>query len=175
MVLQPPGTAWPQESPRLAPWVLFVSIEQSSCEFFGAFAPHLHPWSHHLFPLVDDEEIHLDHVNALECSLHIHTHDLITSSPPSMMRKAIWTSWSYICVYMIDCHYVSSHQKHVFWFHISKNKKKLNHSKIKSGFGILYICLHKLLLEVRACLDHCKIQSLHRHSHLWWSAVTAPM
>ena len=43
VVLQPPDATWPQEIPRLAPWELYVSIEQSSCEFFGAYAAHPHP------------------------------------------------------------------------------------------------------------------------------------
>ena len=144
MVLQPPGAAWPQESPRLALWE----------------------------PLCQAKEVC---VNDLEPPLHIHTHDLITSSPPSMTRKYIWPSWSYISIYMTECHYVLSHQKHVFWFHISKNKKKLNNSKIKSGFGIHYLCLHKSFLMIGACMDHRRSQSLHRDSHLWRWAVSATM
>ena len=39
VVHQPTSAAWPQASPRLAPWVLNVPIEQSLCECFGASAP----------------------------------------------------------------------------------------------------------------------------------------
>ena len=76
---------------------------------------------------------------------------------------------------MTDFHYVSSHQKHVFWVNISKNthtKKKMNNSKkLKSGFGIHYLCHHMLLLGIGACSDLHESLSLHRGSHRWqWSA-----
>ena len=34
VVHQPPNATWPQESPRLAPWVPCVLSEQSSCGLF---------------------------------------------------------------------------------------------------------------------------------------------
>ena len=126
----------------------------------------------HGYSLCQSNEVRVD---ALERPLQIRTHDIITSSPPSMMRKSIRPLWSYIFIYMIDCHYVSSHQKHVFWFHISKNKKNKNNSKIKSGCGIHYLCLHKSLLVVGACLGHCGSLSLHRDSHLWRWAISTTM
>ena len=43
MVHPPPIAAWPQESPRLVPWEIPVSIEQSSCECSRASAPHPNP------------------------------------------------------------------------------------------------------------------------------------
>ena len=94
-----------------------------------------------------------------------------------MRRKSLWPSRSHICIYMTKYHYVSSHQNHVFWFHISKNTKKINNSKIKIGFGIRYLCLHKPLLVVGKSLDHRGSQTMHRDSHLWrWvvSATTLP-
>ena len=54
-------------------------------------------------------------VDALEHSLHIHTHDVISSPPPSMKRETVRPPWSNICIHMTNCHYVSSHQNDVFW------------------------------------------------------------
>ena len=128
---------------------------------------------HNGYPLCQLNKVH---VNSLEHMLCIHTYNIITSSPPSITWKAIWPSWSYICIYMTDCHYVSSHQKHVFWFHTSKNgKKKLNNSKIKIGFGILYLCLGNPLLVVGAYLGIYGSLSLHRGSRLWRWSVFATM
>ena len=114
-------------------------------------------------------------VDYLECPLRIRTHNIITSSPSSMMRKSIWPSWSYICIYMTDGHYVSSHQNMSFEFIYQKTQKKLNNSKNKSGFGILYLRLHKLLLVVRAYLGIHRSLSLHRGSHLWKRSIFATM
>ena len=141
-----PGAAWPQASPWLAPWVLSVSIEQISCECSGVSTPYSNPWSHRLFPSVDDKERHL-----VVMVLHLHIHDRVS-----------------LCVVTPKtCLLISYIKKHT--------QKNLNNSKIKSGFGISYLCLHKLLLVVGACLDHHKSQFLHRDSHLWWWAVSTTM
>ena len=60
-------------------------------------------------------------VNALECPLHICTHDIVSSSPLLMMRETIRSLWSNIYIHMTDCHYVSSHQNMSFESDISKN------------------------------------------------------
>ena len=83
-------------------------------------------------------------VNALACPLCIRTHDIFSSSPPSMTRETFWPSWSYMCIHMIDCHYVSSHQNMSFESIYQKTQKKIQN--LKSGFGILYLCRHNLLL-----------------------------
>ena len=138
MVHPPPGIAWPQEIPWLAPWVLSVSIEQSSCECSRVSDLHPHPWSHHLFPFVDDQEIHLAIV-----FLHVHIHDRVS-----------------LCVITPKtCLLISYIKKHNFF---------LNNSKIKSGFWIHYLFLHKPLLVVGACMGIYGSWSLHRDSHLWW-------
>ena len=67
------------------------------------------------------------------------------------------------------------HTKNMSFDFIYQKTKKLNNSKIKSGFGIHYLCLHKPLLVVGACMDHHKSQSLHRDNHIWWWDVSATM
>src|SRR5713101_7030606 len=41
-------------------------------------------------------------MNALECSLRIHTRDFISYSPLSMTREALWPPWFHICTQMVD-------------------------------------------------------------------------
>ena len=65
------------------------------------------------------------HVNALECTLRIHTHDRVPSSPPSMTRECIWPYRTHIFMYMTKYHYMSSHQKHVFLIPYIKKHKKI--------------------------------------------------
>ena len=144
MVHQPPGAAWPQASPRLTPWVPYVSNEQSLCGCFGASASHPHPWYHLLFPSVNDEESLLAVV-----VLYLHIHDKLS-----------------LCIVTPKICLLSQY---------IKNIKKLNNSKLKSGFGILYLCRHKLLLVVEAYLGLRRILSLHRGSRLWRRSISATM
>ena len=107
-------------------------------------------------------------VDALERLLRIHTHDVISYSPPSMMRETVRPPWSNIYIHMTDCHYVSSHQNMSFESIYQKNTKNLIIKKnSKRGFGICYLCHHMLLLVVGACLDLPENISLHRDSHQW--------
>ena len=88
MVLQPPGIAWPQASPQLVPWELYVSNKQSSCECFRVYAPHPHPGSDLLFPSVDDEGNHLAIVVP-----HLHVHDrvsLCVTAPETCLFYSIY-------------------------------------------------------------------------------------
>ena len=89
----------------------------------------------HGYPMCQLHEVDM---NALEHLLHMHTCNFISSSPPSMMREAFRPPWSSICIHMIGCHYVLSHKNMSFLFHISKNTKKINNSKIlKIGLGFV--------------------------------------
>ena len=74
--------------------------------------------------------------------LHLHIHDRVS--------QCVVTQNTYLLI-----------------LYIKKHKNKIYNTKIKSGFGILYLCLHKPILEVGACLDHGRSQSSHRDSHLW--------
>ena len=118
---------------------------------------------HHGYSVCQSHEVGM---NALECPLCIHTHDVVSSSPPSMIRETIRSLWSNICIHMTYCHYVSSPQNMYFESKYQKTQKKINNSKnFKSGFGIRYLCHHMLLLVVGACPDIHGILSLHRDSH----------
>ena len=86
-------------------------------------------------PMCQMNEVHVD---ALERTLPINTHDLISYSPSSMTREPIWPSWSHIFMYMIEYHYISSHQKHVFFIsYIKKHTKNIYNSKNKFELGFI--------------------------------------
>ena len=69
-------------------------------------------------------------MNALERLLRIHTHDIISSSPPSMTREALWPLWSHIFTQMVDVT-MYYHPKICLFDSINQEntKKKLNTSK----------------------------------------------
>ena len=108
-------------------------------------------------------------VDDLECLLHIHTHDIISSSPPSMTREAIRLPWSNICTHMTGCHYVSSRKNMSFESIYKKTQKNLiiQKKKLKRGFGICYQYHRMLLLVVGACRYLPKNLSLHKGNHRW--------
>ena len=69
-------------------------------------------------------QLHEVGMNGLERSLCIHTHNIISSSPPSIMREAFRPSWSYICTHMIGCHYVLSCKKKCLFDSIYQKTQK---------------------------------------------------
>ena len=70
-------------------------------------------------------------MNALEHSLRIHTCDVISSSPPSMMREALWPPWSHIFTQMVDVTMYYHPKICILIPNNQENKKKLNNSKFK--------------------------------------------
>ena len=76
---------------------------------------------HHGYPMCQPHEVCM---NASEHLLHIHTHDVISSSPPSMMMETVRPLWSYICIHMRDHHYVLSHKNMSFGSIYQKKQKK---------------------------------------------------
>ena len=144
VVPQPLDVAWPQESPRLAPWVPYVSAAQSLCGCFGASALHPHPWCHLLVPSIYDE-------------------------------KNVRPSWSYICIHMTGCHYVSSHKNMSFESIYKKTQKNLIIQKLKKRFGIRYQCHRMLIPVVEACRDLPKNLSPHRGNHRWQLSTATTM
>ena len=145
IVLQPPNATWPQAIPRLTPWVPCVSTEQSLCEWSGASTPDLHPWYHHLFPSINDEEIHLAIM-----VLHMHIHG----------RLSLCVVTPKTCLLNL---------------YIKKHTKNLIIQKLKSGFRILYLCLRRPLLVVGEYLGLRRSLSLHRGSHLWRWSISSTM
>ena len=141
MVHQPPSAAWPQASPRLAPWVPCVSSVQSLCGCFGASTPHPHTWCR----LSSPPSMMRETVSLPWSNIYIHMTDChYVSSHQNMSFESIY-------------------QK--------TQKKINNSKNIKRGFGIRYLCLHILLLVVGACTNLPGNLSLHRDSHQWkWSA-----
>ena len=136
MVHQPLGAAWPQESPRLVPWVPYVSCVQSLCGCFGVSTLYTHPWCHLLFPSVYDK-------GSLQASMVLHLHAYDRMSLCFVMQKH---------VFLIP--------------YIKKHKKKLNNSKIlKKRVGIHYQCHHMPILEVVACRGLPENLSPHRGNH----------
>ena len=127
----------------------------------------------HGYPMSQAYKVYVDD---LEHPLRIHTHDVISYSPLSMMRESIRLSWSNICIHVIDCHYVSSHQNMSFESIYQKTQKKLIIQKtLKRGFGIRYQCHRMLLLVVGACRDLPGNLSPHRGNHRWQLSVIATM
>ena len=142
MVLQQTDTTRPQEIPRLAPWVPCVLTKQILCECSGVSAPHPHPWYHHLFPSVDDEEIHLVIV-----VLHLHIHDRLSLCVVTP-KHVFWV-------------YISKNTQ----------KKLIIKKTLKRGFGIRYQYHPILLLVVGACLGLPENLFPHRDNH-WWQQST---
>ena len=64
-------------------------------------------------------------MDVLECVLHIHTYDIITSPLLMVSREAIWPSSSNICVYMTSINICHHTKTCLFYFTILKNTKKL--------------------------------------------------
>ena len=111
-------------------------------EFFGASAPHPHPWYHLLFPSVYDEGILL-----VSMVPHLHTNGRYhyVSSPKNM------SFWFHI---------------------IKKIQKKLNKSKFKKErVEIHYLYRHMLILVVAACPGPPGNLSPHRSSHRWQLSI----
>ena len=145
VVHQPPDTAWPQASPRLAPWVPYVLSIQSLCGCFGASTLHPHPWCHLLFPSVYDEG------NCQAAMVqHLHTHDRLSLCVVTP-KHVFWVNIS------------------------KNTKKINNSKNLKSGFEIHYLCRHMPLLGVGAYPDLHGSLSLHRGSCLWWWSISATM
>ena len=144
VVHPPPGAAWPQASPQLAPWELYESVSQSWYECSGAFALHPHPWCHLLFPSIYDEGSLLATVVP-----HLHTNGRCHY----VLSRKNMSFWFHI---------------------IRRKKIKLNNSKIKKErVEIPYLYRHMPILVVAACPGPPGNLSLHRGSRRWKLYVVA--